>query len=715
VTDISGAQPMPKTKKPLFILGLLSVLILVVVGVTYRSTTVLVDKTIAGHQQASADEAAKMTEIWLGQQTRILEATVASVSALPLVRHPDSLRLLKLAMQAGHFSDVYIGTTAGELIDGAGWTPPAGYDPRVRPWYRRAMEAGDIAFTTPYIDLVTNQLVIALVSPIMVEGTFRGVMGADTVLDTLVANLSAVKVGETGYAFIVNDKGTILVHPNQDYVLKVRLQDTELSLAQVMDSFDRSPAGTVFYQQGEAGHILAYRKIAGSNWYLCTTVPSAEAYAISRKTTMLFVAEMVLKVLAVLALATLLLVVGSVLLLFVFRRQYSTTLQKQREEITGINQDLAWNISKRQELEKHYQTLFNVANDGILVSKDLTCIECNEKATEVFGLSRLGIIGRSVVDLSPAFQPDGQESRVRAQRIIDAANAGKHQVFEWTFQRADGSDFPAEVSLKSLELGQERLCLSSIRDISKRVNAEQQLRQAQKMAAMGEMLGAIAHQWRQPLNTLSTYIASLQSAYFNNLISRNFVDTLVAGADAQIQFMSKTIDDFRHFFRPSKNKEAFDVARAVANAIKLLEPTLKQNDVGLAMQIDEAGQPFVVKGFPSEFMHVVVNILANARDAIVERRSQEPAADRGLIQVDIRGNRETVQVQVRDNGGGIPRHLLGQIFTPYFTTKGTTTGTGMGLYMAKMIVEKEMNGQLSANNMEQGGAQMTIRIPKVAA
>jgi hypothetical protein len=180
VTDISGAQPMPKTKKPLFILGLLSVLILVVVGVTYRSTTVLVDKTVAGHQQASADEAAKMTEIWLGQQTRILEATVASVSALPLVRNPDSLRLLSLAMQAGHFSDVYIGTTAGELIDGAGWTPPAGYDPRVRPWYRRAMEAGDIAFTTPYIDLVTNQLVIALVSPIMVEGTFRGVMGADT-------------------------------------------------------------------------------------------------------------------------------------------------------------------------------------------------------------------------------------------------------------------------------------------------------------------------------------------------------------------------------------------------------------------------------------------------------------------------------------------------------------------------------------------------------
>jgi len=703
-----------KTKKPLIILALLSVLILIVVGVTYRSTTVLVDQTIADHQQAIADEATEMTEIWLSQQTRILSATVASTSLLPLTGNASTMRLLKMAMQAGHFSDVYIGTTAGELIDGADWLPPADYDPRQRPWYRRAVETGETSFTTPYIDLVTNELVIAMVSPIMVDGTFRGVMGADTVLDTLVTNLSTVKVGETGYAFIVNDKGTILVHPNEDYVLKVRIQDTEPGLADILESFGRSPAGTIFYRHADAGQILSYRKISGSSWFLCTTIPTAEAYTLSRKTTMLFVAEMVLKVLAVLAMATLLLVVGSVLILFVFRREYSTTLQKQREEITGINLDLAWNINKRKELEKHYQTLFNVANDGILVSKELICIECNEKATEVFGHQRHGIIGRSLVDLSPTDQPDGKESAARLHQILAAANAGKHQVFEWTFRRADGSEFPAEVSLKTLQLDQERLCLSSIRDISKRVNAEQQLRQAQKMAAMGEMLGAIAHQWRQPLNTLSTYIASLPSAHFNNLISKNFIDTLVAGADAQIQFMSKTIDDFRHYFRPTKNKEAFDVARAVDNAIKLLEPTLKQNKVNLQLQVDEEGRPFVVQGFPSEFVHVVVNIIANARDAIIERRMSDAEAEPGLIQVDIRAVSEAVLVQVRDNGAGIPRHLISKIFTPYFTTKGTTTGTGIGLYMAKMIVEKEMNGALLADNME-AGAQMTIRLPKAAA
>lgn len=703
-----------KNRKSLVILAVLSVLILVAVGVTYRSTTVLVDQTIADHQQTIADEAAELTEIWLSQQTRILNATVASAKRLPLTGNVGTMRLLKLAMQAGHFSDVYIGTTAGELIDGADWLPPADYDPRHRPWYRRAVDTGTTSFTTPYIDFVTNELVIAMVSPIEIEGKFRGVMGADTVLDTLVANLATVKVGDTGYAFIVNDNGTILVHPNQDYVLKVRLQDTDPSLAKILDHFDRSPTGTLAYRRNGESQLLAYRKISGSNWYLCTTIPSHEAYTIARKTTMLFAAEMVLKVLAVLALATLLLVAGSVLVFFLFRRQYSDTLQKQREEISGINQDLAWNISKRKELEKHYQTLFNVANDSILVSKDLTYVECNEKATEVFGLQRLGIIGRSMLDLSPAFQPDGQASEVRAQQIIEAADAGRHLVFEWTFQRADGGEFPAEVGLKSLQLDQELLYLTSIRDISKRVNAEQQLRQAQKMAAMGEMLGAIAHQWRQPLNTLSTYIASLQSAFFNNLITKSYIDTLVAGADTQIQFMSKTIDDFRHFFRPSKNKEAFDVERAVESAVKLLEPTLKQQGVQLQVQIDEATRPFVVFGFPSEFVHVVVNILANARDAIAERLAQEGESAPGLIQVDIRGTAEAVLVLVRDNGSGIPAHLIGKIFTPYFTTKGTTTGTGIGLYMAKMIVEKEMHGALLADNLDQG-AQMTIRIPKAAA
>jgi C4-dicarboxylate-specific signal transduction histidine kinase len=234
------------------------------------------------------------------------------------------------------------------------------------------------------------------------------------------------------------------------------------------------------------------------------------------------------------------------------------------------------------------------------------------------------------------------------------------------------------------------------------------------MAAMGEMLGAIAHQWRQPLNTLSTYVASLQAAYHNNKINKDFVQKLTSEADAQIQFMSKTIDDFRHFFRPSKSKVPFDIIEAIKSAVKLMQAQLKQSEIALKIEYDETRGPLVVYGYQSEFVHVLVNILANARDAIEDRLSQETDAALRLIEIDVASHGNEVIIRIKDYGSGIPAHLLTKVFDPYFTTKATLSGAGIGLYMAKIIVEKEMNGVLSAKNTKLG-AQFTIKLPKSEA
>jgi PAS domain S-box-containing protein len=701
-----------KTKNTLITMAVLSALILTVVGITYRSTEVIIEETIVDHQLAMTTDVSKTTELWLNQQMRILDATSASVALEGGGANSKTMRLLKMAMKAGHFSDVYIGLTNGILIDGADWSPSEGYDPRIRPWYRRALEVGYTAFTTPYIDLVTMELVIALVTPLYVEGEFIGVMGADTILDTLVDNLMSVKVGESGYAFIVEKDGTILVHPNQDFVMKMKLQETESALVGGIEKLQRSSFGAITYQDQESGqdNILAYKNITNTDWFLCTTIPRAEAYELTRKTTVLFAVEKVLVVLGVLALVTLIGGSASVLILFVFNRRFETTVQQHKEEMTGINEDLEWNISKRKEVETSYQTLFLVANDAILLSKKLQYVECNEKAVEMFGFLRAEVVGMNMLDFSPEFQPNGRESSVMAKNIIKAASAGEQQFFEWTFLRANGTEFAAEVGLKVLHLDNQELTLSSIRDISKRVNAEKQLRQAQKMAAMGEMLGAIAHQWRQPLNTLSTYIASLQSAYYNNKINKNFVQKLTDEADSQIQFMSKTIDDFRLFFRPSKDKVPFDVIEAIDSAVKLLQAQLKQSDVELKIEHDDINEPLVVYGYQSEFVHVLVNILANARDAIEERASQEKTGVLRLIEIDVVSDGAEVVIRVKDYGCGIPEHLLAKVFDPYFTTKSTLSGAGIGLYMAKIIVEKEMNGFLSVKNTGTG-AQFTLRLP----
>ncbi len=702
-----------KTRNTLITMAVLSAMILTVVGITYRITQVIIEETIVDQQLVITSDVSRTTELWLNQQMKILDATAASVPLHNVGGSPETLDMLKMAMRAGHFSDVYIGLTNGVLIDGADWTPPPGYDPRIRPWYKRAVEAGHTSFTRPYVDLTTMELVIALVTPLHIDGQFIGVMSADTVLDTLVDNLMSVKVGESGYAFIVEVDGTILVHPNQANVMKSKLQETEPDLAGELGRLHESVSGAIAYQDREHGqdHILTYKKITNTDWFLCTTIPRIEAYELTRKTTALLAVEKVLVVLGVLALVTLVGGGASVLILFVFNRRFESTVQQHKEQLTGISEDLQWNISKRKEVETSYQTLFNVANDAILLSKELQYVECNEKAVEMFGFPRTAVIGKTMLDFSPEFQPNGRESRSMVQEIFEIANAGEQQFFEWTFLRADGTEFAAEVGLKILRLDNQELALSSIRDISKRVNAEKQLRQAQKMAAMGEMLGAIAHQWRQPLNTLSTYIASLQAAYHNNRINRDFVQKLTSEADSQIQFMSKTIDDFRHFFRPSKNKVPFDVIEAINSAVKLMQAQLKQSEIDLQIKYHDIKGPLIVHGYQSEFVHVLVNILANARDAIEECFQHEVQDVLRLIEIEVVSHGSEVIIRIKDHGSGIPKHLLGKVFDPYFTTKGTLSGAGIGLYMAKIIVEKEMSGALSAKNTKDG-AQFTIRLPK---
>ncbi len=700
-----------KTKKIMLWMGILSLLLLTGVAITYRSTSVVVERVIADHQLVRVNNRVDATEIWLDQQMRILDAAADSIPYGQLGLNDRTLDPLRMAMRAGHFSDVYIGLANGSIIDGAGWAPPNGYDTRVRPWYIEAVRAGKTSFTTPYVDMVTLEFVIALVTPLYHQGQFVGVLSADTILDSLVKTLLATKIGETGYLFVASKDGTILIHPNQDYVMKTSLQEIEPDLLDIAATFAMQREGTIHYSANDRDNLLAYKQISNTDWYLCTTIPVDEAYGQLRKTTLLFAAEILLKVLGGLAILTLLGVGGSGVLLFISNKRYESAIQEHVDQISGIHADLRWNISKRREVETRYKTLFNVANDAILVSKEMTIIECNDKASDLFGGDRYSLIGRNELDLFPDIQPGGGKSEETARTILDQAVAGQQQYYEWTFRRLDGTEFPAEVSLKTLRLHKEELVLTSIRDISKRVFAERQLLQNQKMAAMGEMLGAIAHQWRQPLNILSTYIASLQAAYINRTIDKLFVETLVKNANAQVQFMSKTIDDFRNFFKPSKSKQPFNVLEAVNHAIKLLAPRLKMSIHDIGVRVDAPATELVTNGYQSEFVHVMMNLLNNAKEAIEDRFSYDNQLQKGDIVVALTVEQDKIVLHVRDNGCGISKQHLGHIFSPYFTTKGTQSGTGIGLYMSKMMIEQEMNGRIAVQSSETGTV-MTIHLPR---
>ena len=668
------------SKKTIAVITICSIVILIAMLINYRITQHVVERTVIAQQEDIAGKAVNTVEIWLNQQMKILEATAKSISLEALDRNPSTTLPLHMAMQAGHFTDVYIGTPEGELIDGARWQPPPGYDPRNRPWYKRALETGTVSFTTPYIDIVTNELVIALVKPLFTDGHFVGVLGADTVLDTLVENVLNYKQSESGFAFIVEKSGTIIVHPNKDYVMKAKLQLIEPELKSKVETLSTSGSGTIFYRSADGrDNILSSKQISGSDWFLCVTVPRDEAYSMTRRTTMVFAMEIVLKLLGILLFIVLLGLGGSSIVLFLFSKRYSTAVQQHREEISGISKDLEWNITKRMEVETYYKTLFNVANDAILISNELNYVECNHKAEEMFGMPREQLLQKTILDCSPELQSDGSRSDEKLATILQDSRNGRQNVFRWSFLRAGGHEFPASVSLTSFRLNNRDLVLSSIRDISKRVDAEGQLMQAQKMAAVGEMLGAIAHQWRQPLNTLSTYISSLQAAYYNSMLSKEVVERVVTGAGDQIAFMSKTIDDFRNFFKPSKTKGPVDILKAVISAVKLMEAQMRHNSINLTVKNLTGSNSLIVFGYQGEFIHVLVNILANAKDAIVENVDRTVGSTTRSIDINVFNNNDSAIIEIVDSGGGIPEHLLPKIFNPYYTTKGTSSGTGMGL------------------------------------
>ncbi|MBU1698119.1 MAG: Cache 3/Cache 2 fusion domain-containing protein [Proteobacteria bacterium] len=687
------------------------VIILILVGITYNSTKIITEKTVESHQHSIAAETAKTVELWLARHLDILEATAITVQEITIDNNFETLLILKMAMKAGDFSDVYIGLKDGTMIDGADWIAPKGYDPRIRPWYRKAVKENKITFTTPYLDMTTEKMVIAIVKPLVVNHQFIGVISSDIILDALGKNVANAKIGNSGYTFIIDSQGLILVHPDQKLLMTTKIQESDKSLKGVLDHFKATASGTYYYNYRGEEKILSFQRLSNTGWFLCTTVQKKEAYTLAKNIAMLFAMGMVFKILGILAVLLLLVIGISVLIISLTKHRFEAIVKQHKQLMSGKDKDLKGEIILRKEIETRYQTLFNVSTNAIMLSKKFSFIECNEKTMDMFGLDHDQIVGKSMLDLSPAIQQDGRESKAKFDQIIKNLVAGEQKIFEWAFNRSDGTEFPTEVGLKALRLDSEMVTLYSIWDISKRANVEHQLRQAQKMAAMGEMLSAIAHQWRQPLNVLSTYIASLPSAFYNNMISKKFIEKMVKESDFQIQFMSRTINDFGQYFRPSKTKQTFEVYDSIENAVKLIKPQLKQN--GITLQINESHdvQELLVFGYKNEFVHVLVNIISNAKDAINEK--QEKTQRKKIlrkIELSVKTEDHHVVLGIKDTGCGIPTNLLTKIFTPYFTTKGIATGTGIGLYMAKMIVEKEMEGQIIVENLP-SGTQFIIKLP----
>lgn len=234
--------------------------------------------------------------------------------------------------------------------------------------------------------------------------------------------------------------------------------------------------------------------------------------------------------------------------------------------------------------------------------------------------------------------------------------------------------------------------------------------QQDRLASMGEMIQNIAHQWRQPLNSLMIIIQSFKIKFYNQKLDSSFIDSQTEYGLKIAKNMSETIENFRHFFQPNKLKEPFWLKESILDSIKLIEFVLNQNNIQV---LTDFKCDYKIHGYKNAFSQVILNLLKNAQDAMIERQVKE-----GICEITLEEKYDKIIISLKDNAGGIKEKRFDKIFEPYFTTKHKSVGTGIGLFMTKEIIEKQMQGSIHSTNINWQhknhkfyGAMFVIELP----
>jgi len=251
-------------------------------------------------------------------------------------------------------------------------------------------------------------------------------------------------------------------------------------------------------------------------------------------------------------------------------------------------------------------------------------------------------------------------------------------------------------------------------EIEKNDQKEKMLQRQSSLAQMGEMISMIAHQWRQPLNAINTSVIAIQFKIglgkfdlSNENDREEFLQFLNKQHNNIIEYvknLSETIDDFRNFFKPNKQKELVNLQEPINRALKIVENSMRSKgiEVNCDFQIDKQ-----IELYQNEMMQVILNILKNSEDNFIEKNIQNAKID-----ITIYEQNDNYVISIKDNGGGIPQDILPNVFDSYFSTKNAKNGTGLGLYMSKIMIEEHHGGQLKAKNIE-NGVEFSINIKNI--
>ena len=266
------------------------------------------------------------------------------------------------------------------------------------------------------------------------------------------------------------------------------------------------------------------------------------------------------------------------------------------------------------------------------------------------------------------------------------------------------------IKTNRLKIMNKKLAIRIKKELDKHQEKDRILAQQQKMVAMGQMIENIAHQWRQPLSVISTSASGLKlKKQLNILEDEELIKSIDKIVDTA-KYLSDTIDDFRYFFKPQKDKTKFSLAKNIEKSLSFLEATLKENSIKVEFEYEDID----ITAYETELMQVFINIISNSKDAFIEKKIKDR-----VIFISIKKFPNRILIEIKDNAGGVEEDILDKVFEPYFTTKHQYNGTGIGLYMSNQIIKTHLNGDIfmkncsfKYKNIEQKGVITTIVLTK---
>jgi PAS domain S-box-containing protein len=353
-------------------------------------------------------------------------------------------------------------------------------------------------------------------------------------------------------------------------------------------------------------------------------------------------------------------------------------------------------INKTKELkrQKEYADTVTQANTNAIIAVDenLNILTFNKSAERMFGYSASEMLYTKLIDNS-----------IIPNKFLKAHNNGlmtfmekgklknEDEVFELEAQTKDKILFPIRISFGVKIEGKNKIVVANIQDITKEREKDSLLLEQSRFAAMGEMIGNIAHQWRQPLSSISALATGTKLRYNNNLISDDELNEVFIKIKDYTQYLSKTIDDFRDFLNQDQTDEIFLLSEAIDKSMTLTEATYTKNNIEIERKYKNTN--LTIKGSSSQLSQVFLNILNNAKDILIEKDLEER-----VVLIELYKYEDYAIVAISDNAGGIKDDVANKIYDPYFTTKHKSQGTGIGLFMSKRIVEQKFNGILENRN-----------------